>query len=95
MRKTIGLISHALIEHAAVIGNPGIPRKEMMNETSATLRRLSSQLQSHLYLVPQFDVTAWVFRLPPRDKLLVAVRALIGLSNSVFRAGEKDLRDEH
>jgi hypothetical protein len=86
LRKTIGLISHALIERANVIQNPGVPSDEVMNATSQELRRLSSQLQSHLYLVPKYTITARVFQLPSRQSLLDASGAMIGLSNSVYRA---------
>ncbi len=48
MKKTIGQISHSLIEHANVIGNPGVHTQEVMHETSRHLRKLSSQLQAHL-----------------------------------------------
>ncbi|MBS0424331.1 MAG: hypothetical protein JSR71_07895 [Proteobacteria bacterium] len=85
LKRTIGQISHALVEHAWVIANPSVPPKETMNETSLLLRKLSSQLHAHLYLVPCYRVTVWLFRLPSQDKLLAAARALIGLSNSLYR----------
>ena len=88
LRRTIGIISHALIERANVIQNPGVPTKEVMDETSRELRKLSSQLQSHLYLVPIYGATAWVFRLPAAEKIRAASSALIGLSNSVFQSRE-------
>lgn len=89
LKKTIGQISHSLIEHANVYGNPGIPPLETMRETSQHLRKLSSQLQAHLYLVPLYGFTACLFRLPSRTKILSASKLLMGLSNSVFRATDK------
>ena len=89
LRRTIGAISHALIERANVIHNPGVPTEQVMNETSQELRTLSSQLQSHLYLVPTYRVTAMIFRLPSRQEIQAASSALIGLSNSVFRVSEE------
>lgn len=86
MKKTIGRIAHALIEHANVVGNPGIGTEESMRETSKYLRHLSSELQSHLYLVPLYSMSARIFTLPSRERVLEASRNLIGLSNSVFRA---------
>jgi len=86
LKKTIGQISHVLIERANVISNPGVPTSEVMDATSSELRRLSSQLHAHLYLVPAYDKTARVFRLPTRDRILTAASNLIGLSNSVFKA---------
>lgn len=87
-KKTIGQISHSLIEHANVIHNPGLSTNEVTRETSRHLRKLSSQLQSHLYLVPAYDWTGKVFRLPTRTQIVSASKALIGLSNSVYRTSE-------
>jgi hypothetical protein len=87
-RKTIGQISHALIERANVIHNPGVPSVEIMNDASSELRKLSSQLHAHLYLVPAYPVTAAIFRLPNRNKILEASSQLIGLSNSLYRAAD-------
>lgn len=89
MKKTIGQISHSLIEHANVIQNPGVPSEEKIKETSQHFRKLSSQIQTHIYLVPLYGLTAWVFRLPSRAQVLVASENLMGLSNSVFRATDK------
>lgn len=86
LRKTIGLIAHALILRANIIHNPGVPSTEVMKETSDELRLLSSQLQSHLYLVPKYSFTAKVFRLPTLKQITEASSALIGLSNSVYRS---------
>ena len=89
MKKTIGQISHSLIEHANVIQNPGVPSEEKIKETSQHLRKLSSQVQTHLYLVPLYNLTAQVFRLPSRAQVLAASQSLMGLFNSVFRATDK------
>lgn len=85
-RKTVGRISHALIERANVIQNPGVPTHEVMQETSRELRVLSSELQAHLYLIPSYCITRAAFRLPKRELVLQASQALIGLSNSVYQA---------
>lgn len=84
-RRTIGRISHALIEYANVIANPGVPTEERMMQASTTLRSLSAELQTHLYLVPLYTITARVFRLPKNDAIMKATKSLIGLSNSVFQ----------
>ena len=88
LKRTIGEIAHSLIEHANVIQNPGVPEEEMITETSRHLRKLSSHLESHLYLIPMYICTSKLFFLPSRDKIISAARALMGLSNSVFRAEE-------
>lgn len=86
LRKTIGQVAHTLILRANIISNPGVPSKEVMDATSDELRALSSQLQSHLYLVPKYSLTAKVFRLPTLRQISEASSALIGLSNSVYRS---------
>src|SRR3569623_345485 len=88
MRRTIGKVAHSHIERANVVANPGVLPDDVMNETSKHLRALSSELQSHLYLVPWYGVTAKVFRLPAMESILKASSYLIGLSNSVYRASD-------
>lgn len=85
LRRTIGDVSHTLIERANVISNPGVPAEDVMRSTSQELRRLSSQLHAHLYLIPQYEFTARVFRLPSQSKVIEAASMLMGLSNSVHR----------
>ena len=77
-----------MTEHANVIQNPGVSEQEVMKNTSQHLRKLSAQLESQLYLVPIYTVTAFLFRLPSRKNVLSATRSLMGLSNSVFRASD-------
>lgn len=86
-KKTIGLIAHTMIERANVISNPGVLSAEEMDVTSKHLRQLSSQLNSHLYLVPFYSMTAGIFRLPSRENMQKASSNLIGLSNSLDRSG--------
>lgn len=85
LRKTIGEISHLLIERANIIGNPGYPPEDVIAATSEELRKQSAKLHAHLYLVPAYDAMARVFRLPARAAVLEASSNLIGLSNSIFR----------
>lgn len=89
LKKTIGQVSHSLLERANVIANPGVPSVDVMRETSQDLRRLSSQLQAHLYLVPLYGVTGRVFFLPSKRDIRAASSALIGLSNSIFQPSER------
>jgi len=88
MKKTIGQISHSLIEHANVISNPGVPSEEIIKDTSQHFRKLSSQIQTHLYLVPLYKYVAVLFKLPSQDEVLQASKSLMGLSNGVYRATE-------
>lgn len=93
MKKTIADIAHTLIERANVIANPGVPAKEVMEEASQELRKLSSRLESHLYLIPIYECTSLLFFLPRHSKVLAARTDLIGLSNGVFRASEGIYRE--
>ena len=79
MKRTIGQISHSLIENANVIQNPGVPKEDMINETSQHLRKLSSQLEAHIYLIPAYGFTSKLFCLPSRNSILKAARALMGV----------------
>ena len=88
LRRTIAAISHALVERANVIQDGGLSTKAVMDETSAELRKLSSQLQSRFYMVPLYRITASVFRLPAAEKIRAASGALIGLSNSIVQSRE-------
>jgi len=84
LKKTIGAISHALIERANVIYNPGAFNKEIANETSRELRKLAARLKSHLRLIPVYRRTAQLFWLPALADIQKAHKALIGLSNGVL-----------
>src|ERR1700740_3158470 len=64
LKKTIGAISHSLIERGNVLYNPGVNSTEVNNETSREFRKLASQLESHLFLIPCYSSTARIFRLP-------------------------------
>ncbi len=92
LKRTIGVISHSLIERGNVIYNPGVPTRDVMDETSRELRKLASQLRSHLYLIPRYPLMAGIFRLPHHAGIEAASKALIGLSNGVHEAHENTHR---
>lgn len=95
MKKTIGKISHSLIEYGQVIANPGLLGEERERETSRHLRALSSQLQASLYLVPKYDCSSTLFGLPPRAKVLSASTNLIALSHSVYKTNEINIYEQN
>lgn len=86
LKKTIGVVSHSLIECANIIYNPGLELndKEIKPRTSQELRNLAARLQSHLYLIPCYSVTASIFGLPRPSDILAASNNLIGLANGLI-----------
>ena len=86
LKKTIGQISHSLVELANVIANPGVPKEEVISDASKQLRNLSSQLHGHLYLIPKYSITTRIFKLPKKNELLEASDSLRSLSNSLYDA---------
>jgi hypothetical protein len=83
LKKTIGMISYALIERASVISNPGNSPEDVMNDTVRELRKLASHLRAHLSLIPCYPVSARMFSLPCQVNIDQAMRNLIGLSNGI------------
>lgn len=80
-KRVIAEISHALIEHANVIGNPGLLGPEKEQAASQLLRGLSSRLNAQMYLIPAYGITSKIFCLPSKGKVVAAAGHLIGLSN--------------
>jgi len=89
LKKVISNISLSLIEYANVYSNPGVWGEEKEKDVSNILRKLSSQLNAHLYLIPKYTLVATIFGLPSKDNLIQASKNLIGLSNSVFASAAK------
>jgi hypothetical protein len=85
-KRTVADIALALIEYANVYANPGVADQEVAKKVSEELRKLASRLHSQIYLIPSYQVTAKVFRLPSRKKITNCSEDLIGLSNGVFEA---------
>jgi hypothetical protein len=85
-RKTVADIALALIEYANVYANPGVAESEIENKVSGELRRLSARLNAQTYLIPCYPITAKIFGLPSREKVVDATINLIGLSNGVFQS---------
>lgn len=85
-KRTIGEVSMSLIEHSQAIHNPGVLKDEAMASAANQLRKLSSKLHGHLYLIPKYDRTAKLFQLPAKAALLVAATDLAALSTTVYKA---------
>jgi len=85
-KKTIADVALALIQYSNVYANPGVAGNEVEKRSSEELRRLSSRLNAQMYLIPCYRITANIFGLPSRDKVVDATSNLIGLSNGVFES---------
>jgi hypothetical protein len=91
-RRTVADIALALIEYANVYVNPGVAGSEVERKVSEELRRLSSRLNAQMYLIPCYPITAKIFGLPSREKVVDTASNLIGLSNGVFRSASDLVR---
>lgn len=83
-KKTIADIALSLIEYSNTYANPGVAGVEVENKASQELRKLASRLNAQVYLIPFYNITAKVFKLPSRKQVMYAANNLIGLSNGVF-----------
>ncbi len=93
-KRVIGEIAHSLIEYADVYTSPGIRAEDLNNKIMSEFRKLSSKLQAHMHLIPAYRWCASVFFLPKLEKIIVASRGLIYLSNTVSKdRDEQGLRN--
>jgi len=83
-RKTIGLITDNSIFYANTYSNPTVSSKEDKDEASKTLRRLSSELTSRMYLIPFYKCFSLFKIIPNYSSSINASSSLIGLSNALY-----------
>lgn len=89
VKKTIGMISHALIIHGKIISSPNIFNQKQREEVYEKLNALSAQLQSDFYLVPKSirlkSFFSWycLFNLPSQTEISEATHELETLANCV------------
>ena len=81
LKRSIAEIAHSLIEYANIYANPGTYEPSKEEEVSITLRKLSSQLNAGMYLIPLYRLCSRVFGLPSVSNINKASKKLIGLSN--------------
>jgi hypothetical protein len=75
LKKTIGMISHSLIEREGDIFNPGRGKDDVMDDTARELRKLASRLPKYLDLIPSYTLMARIFSLPFPAEILAASKA--------------------
>jgi hypothetical protein len=81
LKVTIAEIADKLIYFANVYANPKPAGDEKQTIMSSELRILSSKLQSGMYLIPAYKITAWIFGLPTKESIVRASEHLIFIHN--------------
>ena len=94
LRSHIGKIADALIFYANVYANPGCTAEQEQRNASDELRKLASELMARTAVVPLYGFACLIRALPSLSDIRKAHRALIGLSNNVFRTAEPTLEGE-
>jgi hypothetical protein len=94
-KEAIGDIADALVYYADVYSNPGIGRKEKIEEAHKRFRQLSGLLRARSYLVPSYDRMAKIKLAPLRSDIERASNGLIGVSNSVYGGPNESISRQH
>ena len=80
-KTTIADISNILILYANIYANPKPIGDELQGEMSQEMRRLSSNLQSNMHLIPAYKISACIFGLPSIENVISASKNLIFIHN--------------
>jgi len=90
--RLIGEIADSLIFYADLYSNPGIGKREQMDEAKKVLREQASQLITRNNMIPCYKFWRYLSlgHLPKRADIIEAQKNLIGLSNSIHR-GDPDV----
>ena len=83
LKAQIGGISDVLVFHANIYTNPGLSRKEDMDETSKVLHQRASLLRARAHASPGYRFFSLLRLVPQPKDVREASRNLIGLSNAV------------
>ena len=85
--RLIGEIADSLIFYADLYSNPGIGKREQMDEAKKVLREQASQLIARNNMIPcyKFWRCLSLGHLPKRTDVIEARHELIGLSNSIHQ----------
>lgn len=84
LRKVITEILFYLANDYSIIQNAHIVEKEESLSSCKNLRRLGASLLSRQELIPFYEKTSQIFRLPKRENIIIASRRLSLMSNSIF-----------
>ena len=80
-KTTIADISNILILYANIYANPKPIGDVLQGEMSQEMRRLSSNLQSSMHLIPAYKISAYIFGLPSIENVISASKNLIFIHN--------------
>jgi hypothetical protein len=89
-RKIIGQIAFALLMFANVAAVEEVQARgwpvrwsKDPEEVTRELRALAGRLQESLYAIPAYGALAWLRIVPPRQRIMDAMKGLVQWSNSV------------
>lgn len=82
--KIIGEIAYSLTMYSNVYSNPGIVKREKMDEASTVLRKCASQLLAVTYSLKLYWLWEKLKIVPQCDAIELASMKLIGLSNFLY-----------
>lgn len=85
LRRVIGRVAAALIDHAQVYSNPGVGNTDLTKGSSGEVRRLAAELRAASMVVPRpwYPFLSSLQILPALRDVESASAELIGLSNSM------------
>ncbi|MFN4857260.1 MAG: hypothetical protein ACK5EU_02905 [Pseudanabaena sp.] len=82
--KAIGEIAYSLTMYSNVYGNPGILKREKMDEASTSLRKCAGQLLARTYALKPYWFWEKLGVVRKFDAVELASKRLIGLSNFLY-----------
>lgn len=94
-KELIGDIADALVYYADVYSNPGVGKKEKIDEAHKRFRQLSGLLRARSYIIPSYNRVAKMKLVPLRSDIERAANSLIGISNSVYGGPNESTSRQH
>jgi hypothetical protein len=92
VRMAVGRIRHSVLYYANIYMNPGTARPDLLDAASSALRTHAAELGAAADAVPWYGLFSFLRAVPRRKAVDDAVKALIGLSNTVYSGSPDDAR---
>jgi hypothetical protein len=94
LRKAIGEVRFNLAIHGATIHTPEARSKDASDKAKDALMKCSSELYAKSYAILYYERFRFLFRLPSKQAIEDAARALRGLSTYVYGSAAKTDRSD-